>query len=102
MGKLKKEGDLLPLSSSPTLIFGSTLWEEKNGRNGLSTHTFGMVNVKEESSNMTDISVDTSSTFSLLRNLDLYWKSQLLVDYSKYLHTCMILDDQLHEEGYLV
>ena len=24
------------------------------------------------------------------------------MDYSKDLHTCMILDDQLHEEGYLV
>ena len=51
---------------------------------------------------MTDISVDASSALSLLNSLDLYWKSRLLVDYSKDLHTCMILDDQLHEEGYLV
>ena len=50
----------------------------------------------------TKISVDTSSTLPLLGILDPYWKSQLLVDYSKDLHTCMILDDQLHEEGYLV
>ena len=48
------------------------------------------------------ISVDTSLTLPLLGGLDPYWKSQLLVDYSKDLHTCMILDDQLHEEGYLV
>ena len=51
---------------------------------------------------MTDTLVDASSTLSLLSNVDLYWRSQLLVDYSKDLHTCMILDDQLHEEGYLV
>ena len=102
LGKLKKEGDHLPLSSSPTLISGSALWEEKNGRNGLPTHTFDIGDVKEESNNMTDISVDVSPTLSLLSSLDLYWKSQLLVDYSKDLHTCMILDDQLHEEGYLV
>ena len=51
---------------------------------------------------MTNISIDASSALSLLSSLDLYWKSQLLVDYSKDLHTCMILDDQLHEEGYLV
>ena len=51
---------------------------------------------------MVDILVDISSALSLLGSLDPYWKSQLLVDYSKDLHTCMILDDQLHEEGYLV
>lgn len=51
---------------------------------------------------MTDIFFDTSSALSLLSSLDLYWKSQLLVYYSKALHTCMILDDQLHEEDYLV
>ena len=51
---------------------------------------------------MTDTFVDASSTLSLLSSVDMYWKSQLLVDYSKDLHTCMILDDQLHEESYLV
>ena len=50
---------------------------------------------------MTNILVDRSSMLSLLGSVDLYWKSQLLVDYTKDLHTCMILDDQLHEEGYL-
>ena len=100
LGMLKKEGDLLPLSLSPTLIFGSALWEDKNGRNGFPTHTFGMRDVKEESSHMKKISVDRSSVLSLLGSLDPYWKSQLLLDYSKDLHTCMILDDQLQEEGY--
>ena len=38
---------------------------------------------------------------SLLSSVDLYWKSQPLVEYSKYLHTCMILDDLQQEEGYL-
>ena len=51
---------------------------------------------------MTDILFDTSSVLSFLGSLDPYWKSQLLVDYSKDIHTCMILDDQLHEGGYLV
>ena len=51
---------------------------------------------------MTDIFFDASSTLPLLGNLDPYWKSQLLVNYSKDLHTCMILDDQMHEEVCLV
>ena len=38
----------------------------------------------------------------LLSNVDLYWKSQLLVEYSKYLHTGMILYGMHQEEGYLV
>ena len=50
---------------------------------------------------MTYIFFDRSSTLSLWE-VDPYWKSQLLVDYSKDLYTCMILDDQLHEEGYSV
>ena len=93
MGKLKEEGNLLPLSSSPTLISGSALWEEKNGRINLPTHTFGMRDVEERINNMADVLVDASSVLSLLSSVDLYWKSQLLLDYSKDLHTCMILDD---------
>ena len=65
-------------------------------------HNFGIGDVKERINIMTDTSVDVSSTLSLLSSIDLYWKFQLLVDYSKDLHTCMILDDQRHEEGYLV
>ena len=51
---------------------------------------------------MIDIPIDSSSVMSLFGSVDLHWKSQLLVDYSKELHTSMMLDDQLHEEGYLV
>ena len=102
MGRLKEEGDILPTSSLPTLISHSMLWEDMHGRNDLPTYKFGMGDVKEESGHMTDISVDGSSTLSLLGSLDPYWKSKLLVDYSKDLHTCLILDDQLHEEGCLV
>ena len=50
---------------------------------------------------MSDISFDRSSALSLWE-VHPYWIYQLLVDYSKYLHTCMILDDQIHEEGYSV
>ena len=45
---------------------------------------------------------DTLSMLSLLGTLDPYWKSQLLVEYSKDLHTCMILDYLLHDEGYSI
>ena len=51
---------------------------------------------------MTEASNQISTMLSWLGRLDPYWKSQLLVEYSKDLHTCMILDDQLHDEGYLV
>ena len=102
LGKLKEEGSLLPLSSLPTLISVSALWEEKKGRYVLPTCTFDIGDVKEDISKITDILVDASSALSLLGSVDLYWKSQLMVDYSKDLHTCMMLDDQLHEEGYLV
>ena len=45
--------------------------------------------------------MDVSEALSLLSSVDLYWKSQLLVEYSKDLHTGMILDDLQQEEGYL-
>ena len=99
-GRLKEEGDILPTSSLPTLISYSALWEEKHGRNGLPTYTFGMGYVKEESIHMVDISIDKSSMLSLWE-IDPYWKSKLLVDYSKDL-TCMILDDKLHKERYSI
>ena len=50
---------------------------------------------------MTDVLFDRTSTLSLWR-IDPYWKSQLLVDYSKDIFTCMILDDKLLDEGYSV
>ena len=75
--------------------------EGRHGRNGLPTYTFGMGDVKEENNHVTNIIYDRSSTLWLWK-IDPYWKSQLLVGYSKDLFTCMILDDQLHEEGYSV
>ena len=77
------------------------MWEEKNGRISLPTHTFGIGYVKEKINITTDILVDVSSTLSLLINVDLYWKSQLLVEYFKDLHIGMILDEMKQEEGYL-
>ena len=80
----------------------TTLMVEENGRISLPKHIFGMRNVREEIINMTDTPMEVSSTLSLLNSVDLYWKSQLLVEYSKDLHTSMILYDMQHEEGYLV
>ena len=80
----------------------TALWEEKNGRISLPTNNLGMCNVKMEINNMKINSMDVSATLSLLGSVDLYWKSQLLVEYSKDLHTCMILDGMQQEEGYLV
>ena len=87
-----KEGQQGGNRNLPSYTFGmGDVKEEKKGRDDLPTHTFCMGDVKER-----------SSALSLLGSLDPYWKSQLLVDYSKDIHTCMILDDQLHEEGYSV
>ena len=74
LGQLKEEGNLLPLSLSPTLISKSAPWEENNGRISLPTHTFGMGDVKEKIKNMTDIHMEASSALSLLSSVDLYWK----------------------------
>ena len=102
LGRLQEEGEILPTFSSPTLISDSVLWEEKQGEDrNLPTYTFGMGDVKEKSNHMTDFLCDRSLAMSLWK-IDPYWKSQLLVDYSKDIFTCMILDGQLHEEEYLV
>ena len=37
-----------------------------------------------------------------LRRIDPYWRSQLLVEYSKDLGACMILDDPDREDRYMV
>ena len=79
-----------------------TLWEEKKGGISLPKNSFGMCNVKEAISNKTSTPMDVLAALSLLSSVDLYWKSQLLVEYSKYLHTGMILDGMHQEEGYLV
>ena len=70
----------------------TALWEEKNGRVNLPTNHFGMCNVKETIRNKTSTPMDESPTLSLLSSVDLYWKSQLFVEYSKDLHIGVILD----------
>ena len=60
-----------------------------------------MRDVKEDSHHMTGALHERSSAMSLWR-IDPYYKSQLLVVYSKDLSTCMILDGQVHEEGYSI
>ena len=61
-----------------------------------------MEDVKGKSNNMASTSVDTLPVLSLLGKLDPYWKSQLLVEYSKDIHTCMIIDDLLHDGSYSI
>ena len=44
---------------------------------------------------------DRSTTLSLL-SIDPYWRSQLLVEYSKDLFSCRVLDGQLLDGRYAV
>ena len=60
-----------------------------------------MGDVREESDHMKGALHERSSLLSLWR-IDPYWNSQLLVEYSKDIFTCMILDGQVHEEGYSI
>ena len=53
---------------------------------------FGMGHVKVAGNSMRRASHAKSPTLSL-RRIDPYWGSQLLVEYSKDLGACMILDD---------
>ena len=62
---------------------------------------FGMGDVKVVGNNMRRASHARSSTMSL-RRIDHYWRSQLLVEYSKYLGACMILDDPDRYDEYMV
>ena len=43
-----------------------------------------------------------SIALSLLGNLDPYWESQILMEYSKDLFTCKVLDGQLMDGRYKV
>ena len=62
---------------------------------------FGMRDIKGEDNIMWRASHYRSSTLSLGR-IDPYWRSQLLVEYSKDLGACMILDDPEGDEKYIV
>ena len=62
---------------------------------------FGMRDVKEEDISMWGASHFRSSALSL-RRIDPYWRSQLLVEYSKDLGACMILDDPKGDDRYMM
>ena len=51
---------------------------------------------------MTDTSFQTSTTLSMLGSLDPYWESQLLMEYSKNLFTCKVIDCQVMDKRYNV
>ena len=57
--------------------------------------------VKEKYSSMWGASHCKSSAMSL-RRIDPYWRSQLLVEYSKDLDACMILNDPEGDDRYMV
>ena len=56
------------------------------------TCEFDIKHVKEESHHMKNASFHTSTALSILGSLDPYWESQLLMEYSKDLFTCKVLD----------
>ena len=62
---------------------------------------FGMGDVKVASSNMRRASHAKSPALSL-RRIDPYWRSQLLVEYSKDIGACMVLDDPYLDDDYMV
>ena len=51
---------------------------------------------------MTDASFQTAPTLSMLGSLDPYWESQLLMEYSKDLFTCKVLDGKAMDRKYKV
>ena len=65
------------------------------------TIDFGMRDIKGKDNNMWGASHFRSSTLCL-RRIDPYWRSQLLVEYSKDLGACMILDDPDGDDRYMV
>ena len=58
------------------------------------TCDFDIKNVKLESHHMTNASFHTYTMLSMLRSLDPYWESQLMMEYSKDLFTCKVLEEQ--------
>ena len=75
--------------------------QEKWGNN-TPTCGFGIEHVKEESYDMKYTSFQISTTLSLLGSLDPYWQSQLLLEYSKNLFTCKVLDGKMEGRRYKV
>ena len=83
--------DILSLGS-PLLDFGEVKSLEEE---------FGIGDVKVIGSSMRKASHARSPTLSL-RRIDPYWRSQLLVEYSKDLGACIILDDPDGDDRYMV
>ena len=93
LGRLKERGSILSTSSLPTSISDSTLWQKQQGKDSnLPTCIFDRGDVEGEGSHMTCVLHERSSALSLWR-IDPYWNSQILVEYSKDIFTCMILDE---------
>ena len=83
---------------SPLLLEHDQLYD---GHDNTLEDDFDMRDVKGKYNNMWRASHCRSSTLSL-RRIDPYWRSQLLVEYSKDLGACMILDDPNGDDGYVV
>ena len=99
LGGLKEKGDILPTSSSPTIISYISLRKEQQGQDYITlVYDFGIGDVKEERNNMTRSSHDRLAELSLL-SIDPYWRSQLLVEYSKDLfHAECLMTSYLMED----
>ena len=71
---------------------------------GIHTPTcgFGIEHVKEESYDVIGASFQISTMLSLLGSIDPYWESQLLLEYSKNLFTCKVLDGKMMYGRYRV
>ena len=105
LSKLRKFwiGDSFPWKTNlqklqPLLEHGKLQKEQQRKNSSIQVCNFGMGDVKEGGNHMIYALYDRSSAVSLWR-IDPF---QLLVNYSKDIFTCMILDDQLLEEGYSV
>ena len=83
--------DILSLDS-PLLDFGEVKGLEEE---------FGMGDVKVAGNNMRRASHARSQALSL-RMIDIYWRSQLLVEYSKDIGASMILDGPNRDDEYMV
>ena len=66
------------------------------------TCDFDIKDVKEGSHRMAGVSFQTSTVLSFLESLDPYWDSQLMMEYSKDLLTCGIINGEVKVERFRV
>ena len=83
---------------SPLLLEHENLHD---GHGSILEDDFSMGNVKVAGSSMRRASHARSPALSL-RRIDPYWRSQILVEYSKDLGACRILDDPERDDRYMV